>query len=93
MRSSGGSPLGRALAGRLWVIVIVWCVRTQATSQCPTPVRPDGMSEWAEPIPVDRAELVHRDTEDAPRFFTLPGIRTCIAAWHSEDSVRFLAVT
>ena len=44
-------------------------------------------------IPVDRAVPVHRDTEDALRFFTLSGMRTYDAAWHSEDSVRFLAVT
>jgi hypothetical protein len=51
------------------------------------------MSERSEPIPVDRAVPVHRDTEDALRFFTLPGMRAHVAARHSEDSVWFLAVT
>jgi len=81
------------LAGRLRVGFVVWCIRTQATSQCPTPVHLDGMSERSEPIPVDRAVPVHRDTEDALRFFTLPGMRAYVAARHSEDSVWFLAVT
>ena len=51
------------------------------------------MSERSEPIPVDRAVPVRRDTEDALRFFALPGVRTYLSAGHSEDSVRFLAVT
>ena len=33
------------LARGLWVAFVVWCVWTQATSQCPTFARLDGMSE------------------------------------------------
>jgi hypothetical protein len=51
------------------------------------------MSEPAERIQVDRAVPAHRDTEDALLFFTLPGMRIYAAAWHSKDSVRFVAVT
>jgi hypothetical protein len=83
---------GHALAGRLRVIVFVWCIWTQATYQCPAPVGLDGMSEGADPIPVEFAVPVHRNTEDALRFFDLPGIRICPAR-HPEDSLRFLAVT
>ena len=51
------------------------------------------MSERSEPIPVERPVPVHRDTETALEFFTLPGMRAYVAAKHAEDSVWFLAVT
>jgi len=51
------------------------------------------MSQRPEPIPVDRAVPVHRETEDALYFFTLPGMQTYVAARQSEDFVWFLAVT
>ncbi|HUB38995.1 MAG TPA: hypothetical protein VMA72_09095 [Streptosporangiaceae bacterium] len=50
------------------------------------------MSDGAEPIPVEFAVPVQRDTEDALDFFVSPGIRTC-AARQSEDSLWILAVT
>lgn len=81
------------LACRLRAVFVVWCIGTQATSQCPTLVRLDGMSERSESIPVDRAVPVHRDTEDPLRLFTLPGMRAYVAARHSEDFAWFLAVT
>src|SRR5215469_4751970 len=33
------------LAGRVRVALVIWCIGTQATYQCPTPVCPHGMSE------------------------------------------------
>jgi hypothetical protein len=44
-------------------------------------------------MPIDRPVPVRRDTKDAPRFFTLSDMRTCIAARHSEDPAWFFAVT
>jgi len=46
-----------------------------------------------ERIAVDRAVPVHRDAEDVPRFFIWSGMRTYVAANHSEDFFWFLAVT
>jgi hypothetical protein len=85
--------LANGLARRLWVAFVVWCTRTEATSQCPALVRLNGMSERLEPNPADRAVPVHRDAEDAPRFFILSGMRAYVAANHSEDPVWFFAVT
>jgi hypothetical protein len=80
-----------ALTAARRVVLVFRCIRTEATDQCPTLVRLDGMSERREPDPV--AIPVHRHAEDAPRFFILPGTRTHPAANHSEDLVRFLVGT
>ena len=51
------------------------------------------MSEGPEPNPIDRAVPVYRDAEGALRFLILKGMRTYVAANHSQDFVWFLAVT
>jgi len=43
--------------------------------------------------PIDRAVPADRDAEDPLRFFILKGMRTYVAANHSQDFVWFLAVT
>ena len=45
VRSWDACAFGMQLAHRRWVVFVVWCIWTEATSQTPTLARLDGMPE------------------------------------------------